>query len=141
MSEALKETKYLIKKHKIKANKNLGQNFLIDDSALQDIVDGAEIQQDDLVIEIGPGLGSLTKLLLEKAKKVICIELDKKMVKILAERFLVYKNLEIINEDVLRINLNEIIKQDYKECKSSSKFTILYYNTYNNEISRKQFRY
>lgn len=112
MSEALKETKYLIKKHKIKANKNLGQNFLIDDSALQDIVDGAEIQQDDLVIEIGPGLGSLTKLLLEKAKKVICIELDKKMVKILAERFLVYKNLEIINEDVLRINLNEIIKQE-----------------------------
>lgn len=112
MSEALKETKYLIKKHKIKANKNLGQNFLIDDSALQDIVDGAEIEQDDLVIEIGPGLGSLTKLLLEKAKKVICIELDKKMVKILVERFLVYKNLEIINEDVLRINLNEIIKQE-----------------------------
>ncbi len=112
MSEALKETKFLIKKNKIKANKNLGQNFLIDDVALQDIVDGANIEQNDLVIEIGPGLGSLTKLLLEKAKKVICIELDKKMVRILKERFVAYNNFEIINEDVLRINLNELIKTE-----------------------------
>ena len=112
MSEALKDTKFLMNKYKIKANKNLGQNFLIDDSVLQDIVDGAEIKKDDLVIEIGPGLGSLTKLLLEKAKKVICIELDKKMVKILSERFCAYNNIEIINEDILRVNLNEIIKQE-----------------------------
>ena len=110
MSEALKETKYLIKKYKIKANKNLGQNFLIDDGALQDIAEGANIGQDDLVIEIGPGLGSLTQLLLEKAKKVICIELDKKMVKILTERFSMYKNLEIINDDILRIDLDKLIK-------------------------------
>ena len=112
MNEALKETKYLMKKYKIKANKNLGQNFLIDDGVLFDIVDGAKIDQEDLVIEIGPGLGSLTKLLLEKAKKVICIELDKKMVKILCERFSIYNNLEIINDDVLRINLNELIKNE-----------------------------
>ena len=96
MSEALNETKYLMKRYKIKANKNLGQNFLIDDNVLQDIANGADLQTDDLVIEIGPGLGSLTKLLLEKARKVICIELDKKMVKILKERFINYKNLEII---------------------------------------------
>ena len=120
MSEALKETKFLMKKYKIKANKNLGQNFLIDDMALQDIANGAEICEDDLVIEIGPGLGSLTKLLLEKAKKVICIELDKKMVNILRDRFIAYKNLEIINEDVLRINLNELIKEE-KENDSSIK--------------------
>lgn len=112
MSEALKETKFLIKKYKIKANKNLGQNFLIDDNALQDIANGACIDENDLVIEIGPGLGSLTKLLLEKARKVICIELDKKMVKILKERFSIYKNLEIINDDVLRINLKELIKTE-----------------------------
>ena len=110
MSEALKETKYLMKNYKIKANKNLGQNFLIDDIALQDIADGADLQENDLVIEIGPGLGSLTKLLLEKARKVICIEIDKKMVKILKDRFIAYNNLEIINDDVLRINLNELIK-------------------------------
>ena len=117
MSEALKETKFFINKYKIKANKNLGQNFLIDDSALQDIVDGAEIKEDDLVIEIGPGLGSLTKLLLEKSKKVICIELDKKMVKILSERFCEYNNFEIINEDVLRVNLKELIKQEREKDK------------------------
>lgn len=110
MSEALKETNFLMKKYKIKANKSLGQNFLIDDTALQDIVNGANIEENDLVIEIGPGLGSLTKLLLEKARKVICIELDKKMVKILKERFSIYKNLEIINDDVLKINLDELIK-------------------------------
>ena len=118
MSEALKETNFLMKKYKIKANKNLGQNFLIDDTALQDIADGANLNQDDLVIEIGPGLGSLTKLLLEKSRKVICIELDKKMVKILKERFLIYKNLEIINEDVLKIDLNELIKLEKENDKN-----------------------
>ena len=112
MEETLKETKYLMKKYKIKANKNLGQNFLVDDSALQDIANGAEIEENDLVIEIGPGLGSLTKLLLEKARKVICIELDKKMIKILQERFIAYKNIEIINEDVLKLDLKELIKAE-----------------------------
>ena len=112
MSESLNETKFLMKKYKIKANKNLGQNFLIDDQALQDIADGANIKENDLVIEIGPGLGSLTKILLEKAKKVICIELDKKMVKILKDRFIAYNNLQIINEDILRIDLQELIKSE-----------------------------
>lgn len=115
MSEALKDTKFLMKKYKIKANKNLGQNFLIDDGVLQDIVDGANIESNDLVIEIGPGLGSLTNILLEKARKVICIELDKKMVRILKERFVAYKNLEIINEDVLRIDFNELIKEEMEK--------------------------
>ncbi len=115
MSETLKETKFLMKKYKIKANKGLGQNFLIDDKVLEDIVDGACIGQNDLVIEIGPGLGSLTKLLLERAKKVICIELDKKMVKILNDRFIAYNNFLIINADILKINLNELIKQEREE--------------------------
>ena len=115
MSEALNETKYLFKKYKVKANKNLGQNFLIDDDALQDIVNGANINSNDLVIEIGPGLGSLTKLLLKKAKKVVCIELDKKMVKILKDRFILDKNLEIINNDVLKLDINAIIKEQKKQ--------------------------
>ena len=115
MSESLKETKYLIKKYKIKANKNLGQNFLVDDEVLQDIVNGADIKKDDLVIEIGPGIGSLTEILLEKAKKVICIELDKKMVQIIKERFVAYNNIEIINEDVLKIDLKKIIQDSQIE--------------------------
>ena len=115
MENALEETRYLIKKYKIKANKSLGQNFLIDDDVLKDIVNGAEIEENDVVIEIGPGLGSLTKLLLKKAKKVICIELDKKMINILNDRFDGYKNIELINADVLNIDLNEIIKEERKE--------------------------
>ena len=84
----LEETKFLMKKYKIKANKSLGQNFLIDDNVIEDIVNGANIQNNDLVIEIGPGLGSMTALLVQKAKKVICIELDKKMIQILNDRFI-----------------------------------------------------
>ena len=108
----LEETKYLMKKYKIRANKGLGQNFLIDDNVIKDIVYGAKIEKDDLVIEIGPGLGSMTALLLEKAKKVICIEFDKKMIQILNDRFIAYNNIELINDDVLRVNFNELIKQE-----------------------------
>ena len=108
----LEETKFIMNKYKVKANKNLGQNFLIDEQAIKDIVDGAEIESEDLVIEIGPGLGTLTAYLLEKAKKVICIELDKKMIKILNDRFIAYNNIELINVDVLKLNLNEIIEQE-----------------------------
>ena len=111
MSESLNETKYLMKKYKIKANKKLGQNFLVDDNVLNDIVSGAKIEKNDLVIEIGPGLGTLTNLLLEKARKVICIELDKKMIKILKERFIAYNNIEIINQDILKIDLENLIQE------------------------------
>lgn len=108
----LEETNFLMKKYKIKANKNLGQNFLIDESVIQDIVNGAQIEKEDLVIEIGPGLGTMTALLVEKAKKVICIELDRKMIKILNDRFIAYDNIELINEDVLKLDLKELIKQE-----------------------------
>ena len=108
----LEETKYIMKKYKIKANKSLGQNFLIDDAAIEDIVGGADIGKDDLVIEIGPGLGSMTALLVERAKKVICVELDKKMIKILNDRFIAYSNIELINEDVLKLDLNSLIKEE-----------------------------
>ena len=106
----LEETNFLMKKYNIKANKRLGQNFLIDDAVIEKIVNGAEVEKDDIVIEIGPGLGSMTKVLLERARKVICIELDPRMVKILHDRFIAYNNIEIINEDVLKIDLNSLIE-------------------------------
>ena len=87
MESLKKETNYILKKYGISANKSLGQNFLIDESVVAKIVESSKITKDDLVIEIGPGLGTLTKELLEKAKKVICIELDDRMIKILKERF------------------------------------------------------
>ena len=83
MDTILQETKFIMDKYHIKANKSLGQNFLVDEDVIKKIVDCSEITKEDLVIEIGPGLGTLTKYLLEKAYKVICIELDKKMVNIL----------------------------------------------------------
>ena len=112
---AYKETMYILKKYNITANKSLGQNFLIDDSVIDGIVDSAQIEENDLVIEIGPGLGTLTAKLLEKAKKVIAIELDKRMIKILNDRFSLYENFELINDDVLKVDLKEIIDKNKKE--------------------------
>lgn len=107
----LKETKFIMNKYHISANKNLGQNFLIDDETVLEIVNTANISKDDLVIEIGPGLGTLTKELLERAGQVTCIELDKRMIEILQDRFSMYNNFELINNDVLKVNLKEIIKK------------------------------
>ena len=76
MSSSLEETKFILKKYNITANKRLGQNFLIDDYTIENIVNVAETSKEDLVIEIGPGLGTLTSKLLEKAGKVVAIELD-----------------------------------------------------------------
>ena len=118
MDDAYKETKFLMKKYSITANKSLGQNFLIDDYTIENIVKRAEIDENDLVIEIGPGLGTLTKELLGKAGKVIAIELDKKMIDILKERFFLYKNFELINDDVLKVDLNRITSNsEYKRIK------------------------
>ena len=111
----LDETKFIMKKYGIKANKSLGQNFLINEEVLKKIVDSAKICKDDLVIEIGPGLGSLTKYILDKAGKIICVELDKKMISILEDRFFKYDNLNIINEDVLKVDFNKIILDEKRK--------------------------
>ena len=87
METLIEETKFIMKKYNIRANKSLGQNFLISEQVVNEIVESSKIDKEDLVIEIGPGLGTLTKYLLEKAGKVIGIELDKKMVEILQDRF------------------------------------------------------
>ena len=115
MSNIYDETKYILKKYGITANKSLGQNFLINDEVVTNIVEKAEITKEDLVIEIGPGLGTLTKELLEKAGKVIAIELDKRMIEILTDRFNLYNNFELINKDVLKVDLKDIIEQNLND--------------------------
>ena len=75
-------------------------------------MEAAEISKEDLVIEIGPGLGTLTEKLLEKAGKVICVELDKRMVEILKDRFFLYDNIELINEDILKLDLDRVIAEN-----------------------------
>ena len=112
MDSILEETKFIMKKYNIRANKNLEQNFLINEDVVNKIVDCSQIKKEDLVIEIGPGLGTLTKCLLEKAGKVICIELDTKMLQILEDRFSLYDNFELINNDVLKVDLKSIIKTE-----------------------------
>ena len=114
MNSILEETRFIMKKYNIKANKSLGQNFLISENVVQKIVESGEIDKEDLVIEIGPGLGTLTKYLLEKAKRVICIELDSNMIKILEDRFNLYDNFEVLNQDILKVNLEKLI-HDEKE--------------------------
>ena len=117
MENILEETRFIMKKYNIRANKNLGQNFLINEEVVTNIVDCSNIDKQDLVIEIGPGLGTLTKYLLEKAGKVICIELDTKMLQILKDRFSLYNNFELINNDVLKVDLKNIIEKEKAEGK------------------------
>lgn len=115
---SLEETKYILKKYNIKANKRLGQNFLINGNAIQEIVNAAGISAEDLIIEIGPGLGTLTSKLLEKAGKVIAVELDENMIKILKDRFKLYENFILINEDILKIGLKKLIEENLNDLRN-----------------------
>ncbi|WP_294349542.1 16S rRNA (adenine(1518)-N(6)/adenine(1519)-N(6))-dimethyltransferase RsmA [uncultured Clostridium sp.] len=103
------KTQDLVKKYNFKFSKSLGQNFLIDDSVLTDIVEGAEVDENDLVIEIGPGVGSLTAQLIGKAKKVVSIELDNDLIPILETELGEYENFSLIHNDALKVDFNEII--------------------------------
>jgi 16S rRNA (adenine1518-N6/adenine1519-N6)-dimethyltransferase len=103
MNSLLKNTQSLLKKHSLNPSKRLGQNFMVDRSAIKRIIDSAEISQEDNIIEIGPGTGILTKELANKAKKVVAIEKDIKLAEILKEN-LNKENVEIISRDVLEID-------------------------------------
>lgn len=110
--DLINETRYIMNKFNIRADKSLGQNFLIDENIVNSIIENSFITKEDLVIEIGPGLGTLTSKLLEKAGKVICIELDSRMINILSSRFSLYKNFELINNDILKVNLKKLIEEN-----------------------------
>lgn len=112
---AYNDTIGILEKYKIKANKDLGQNFLINDDVIEKIIEKSQIEKNDLIIEIGPGLGVLTNLLLEKSDNVVTIELDKRMVEIISKRFILKNNLQIINEDVLKVDLNKLINERKKQ--------------------------
>ena len=110
MKNTLEKTKNIMRINNIKANKRFGQNFLIDDNILENIVKSAEITNNDLVIEIGPGLGNLTEYLLEKAAYVILVEIDNNMINILNDRFKNNNNYILLNNDILKVNVDEIIE-------------------------------
>ena len=102
-------TRDVVKKYNFKFNKRLGQNFLIDDTVLQDIVSGAEIGKEDFIIEIGPGVGTLTRELLRRAKRVCAIELDYDLLSILNEELKEFDNFQLIHKDALKVDFNEVI--------------------------------
>ena len=106
------KTAELVKKYNFKFSKSLGQNFLIDDSVPRDIVAGAEVNSEDLVIEIGPGVGTLTAQLLKKAKKVVAIELDNDLIPILEQELGDNPNFTLIHNDSLKVDFNEVIGEE-----------------------------
>ena len=99
-------------KHGFRHSKSLGQNFLSDIHIIEDIVDGSDIGPEDLVIEIGPGMGVLTAAAAERAWKVIAVEIDKKLIPILRETLADYDNVEVINADIMKTDLTEIVESN-----------------------------
>lgn len=96
-------------------SKSLGQNFLTDKNIIDEIVDGAGIGQEDTVLEIGPGIGVITYEAAQLAKKVIAVEIDKSLLPILAETLSEYDNVKVINEDILKLDINKLIEDEGME--------------------------
>ncbi len=114
VSDPISETYRLIKKYDIHARKRFGQNFLTDARVLDKIINAADVTKDDFVLEIGPGLGTLTRVLCDHAKKVLAVELDYDLVDILEAEFTMYENLEIIQGDILKQDIKKIA-DEYNE--------------------------
>lgn len=117
----LKETKSILNKYGLKANKRFGQNFLVDDNILNNIVEVSNIKQNELIIEIGPGLGNLTNYILSNATYSLLIEVDNNMIKVINDRFKDYDNYTLISQDILKVNIDEEILKI--EEKNKIKFT------------------
>ncbi len=121
--------KEVIEKHGFRFSKSLGQNFLIDGNIIDKIIEGSSIGIDDGIIEIGPGIGTLTQKLCESAGKVIAIELDNNLLPILEETLGDYNNIEVIHGDVLKVDLNKIINEKLEGRKVKVVANLPYYIT------------
>lgn len=101
-------TKEIINKYSFAFQKKFGQNFLIDSNVLESIIRGAEITKDDFVLEIGPGIGTMTQYLCEAARQVVAVEIDKMLIPILEDTLSEYDNVEVINQDVLKVDIKSL---------------------------------
>lgn len=102
----------ILQKYHFNFQKKYGQNFLIDANILEKIVDAAGVNQNDCVLEIGPGIGTMTQYLCEHAREVVAVEIDKKLIPILEQDTLsAYDNITIINEDILKVDINAIVQE------------------------------
>jgi len=109
-----KSVKILLQKHKISPSKKLGQNFLVDKTAIKKIIKSADIRQNDIILEVGPGIGNLTQDLSKVSKKVVAVEKDRKMIEILKEILKDFKNIKIIRGDILKFSNFRPLKPNYK---------------------------
>jgi len=113
-----KSTVEVLERFNLTAQKRFGQNFLIDSNILDNIVKNALISEEDTVLEIGPGIGSLTERLCEAAGKVICVEIDKKMLPVLEHTLSEYENVTVINGDILKTDIKKLLEEHgCKKCK------------------------
>ena len=106
-----KNTAAILQKYNFHFQKKYGQNFLIEDGILQKIMDAAQIGKEDCILEIGPGIGTMTEYLAERAKKVVAVEIDKNLIPILKETLADYSNVTIINEDILKMDISRIVME------------------------------
>lgn len=106
-----RSTTEIIEKYRFVFQKKFGQNFLIDSSILDKIIESADITQEDCVLEIGPGIGTMTQRLAEKAGEVVAVEIDRNLIPILHDTLSAYDNVTIINDDILRVDINRLVEE------------------------------
>ena len=104
-------TNDIMRKYKLRAKKSLGQNFLTNEKVLDGIVDASGLKSDEIAIEIGPGIGALTEKLAQVAEKVYAFEIDENLIPVLADTLQYYDNIEVINQDILKVDLDEFVKE------------------------------
>lgn len=107
-----KNTIEVLQKYHFSFQKKFGQNFLIDTHVLNKIITKAEITSDDMVLEIGPGIGTMTQYLCESARKVIAVEIDQNLIPILQDTLSGYDNVRILNEDILKVDINRLVEEE-----------------------------
>ena len=116
-----KAIREISERHGFRRADSLGQNFLVDRNIIEKIIDAAELTKDTLVIEIGPGMGALTQIAAERAGKVIAVEIDRHLIPVLDEVVGHLDNVEIINEDILKTDINKLIELEKKNFADSGR--------------------
>ncbi|MCI7190411.1 MAG: 16S rRNA (adenine(1518)-N(6)/adenine(1519)-N(6))-dimethyltransferase RsmA [Lachnospiraceae bacterium] len=106
-----KGTIEILKKYNFNFQKRFGQNFLIDSNILTKIVESAEVTKEDFVLEIGPGIGTMTQYLAESAREVVAVEIDKSLIPILGDTLSSYNNVTVINEDILKVDIERLVQE------------------------------
>ncbi len=106
-----KNTIEILQKYNFTFQKKFGQNFLIDTRVLERIIAQAEITKDDMVLEIGPGIGTMTQYLCENAREVVAVEIDNSLIPILEDTLSEYNNVTVINDDILKVDINKLVEE------------------------------